>query len=252
MLSKKNAPGFILIVVAAMVLAACSSRIPEQNPTAEQRFRMGMNEYLDEDWFDTIQHFEVIRLQFPGSAVADSARYFTGMCRFHREEYLLASYEFSQIIVGGRAAGLSSDAQYMYAACYYELSPKPALDQSYTIKAIDALQTFIELYPSHPRVKEADERIAELRDRLAEKEYKTGILYRKMDNNASALIYFDSVIDKYYMTSYIDDAMAAKARILVRQKKTQEADKLIKTFVEKYPDSPYISEMRGLLSEQGK
>ena len=90
-------PMLVLIAVTAL-LGACSATDPQDLPTAEERFRLGMTEYADGDYVDAIQHFEVIRLQFPGSPVADSARYFLGMSRYNREEYLLGSYEFNQLI----------------------------------------------------------------------------------------------------------------------------------------------------------
>ena len=128
------------LLCTAAVLFACSSSDLPDNPTAEQQFRLGMEEFQDENYQEAIQHFEVIRLQYPGSSVADSARYFTALSRFQREEYLLASYEFNQIIQSGASRELMADSYYQFAQCYYELSPKVDLDQSYTMRAIDALQ----------------------------------------------------------------------------------------------------------------
>jgi outer membrane protein assembly factor BamD len=234
---------------AALAVSGCSASKPEGPVPAEERFRMGMAEYNDENWFDATQHFEVIRLQYPGSVVADSARYFCGMARYHREEYLLASYDFTQLITGGTSPGLASDAQYMYAECFYQLSPPAALDQSYTTRAIDALQTFIEAYPKHPRVPDAEGQIAELRDKLAEKEYRTGVLYMKMDNDAAALVYFNTVGDRYYNTAVADDALEASIRVLVRLRRDAEARRAITRFLERYPDSPLTDNVRALQAE---
>jgi outer membrane protein assembly factor BamD len=243
-------PLLFALLLAAAGAAGCSSSQPEAPVSAAERFRMGMAEYQDENWFEAIQHFEIIRLQFPGNVVADSSRYFCGMSRYHREEYLLASYDFSQLVTGGTSPGLAADAQYMYAECYYQLSPPPALDQSYTVRAIDALQTFIELYPKHPRVADAEKKIAELRDRMAEKEYRTGVLYVKMENDAAALVYFDAVIDRYYNTAWADDASAQKIRILIRRGRGAEAARAITRFFEKYPDSPLTDQVRGMQTDQ--
>jgi outer membrane protein assembly factor BamD len=237
------------VLTAVLALQGCSSSNPEGPVPAEERFRMGMAEYADEDWFEAIQHFEVIRLQFPGSSVADSARYFCGMARYHREEYLLASYDFTQLITGGASPSLAADAQYMYAECYYQLSPPQELDQSYTMRAIDALQAFIEGYPKHPRVRDAEAQIAELREKLAEKEYRTGVLYAKMDNDDAALVYFTTVGDRYYNTSYADDALDATIRILVRKHRDQEARKAVARFLERYADSPLADGIRALQAQ---
>ena len=235
-----------VMLVAVFLLAACSGSDVAENPTAESEFRLGMEEYLDENYQEAIQHFEVIRLQYPGSAVADSARYFSALSRFQREEYLLASYEFNQIIVGGASRELMADAYFQFAQCYYELSPDVQRDQTYTTRAIDALQNFIEAYPSHPKAQQAEKQTLELVNRLAEKEFLTGVLYENMEAPESALIYFRTVTDRYYNTDFADDGMAGVVRSLLALKRYGDAVAAAKEFAEKHPDSEYRSEVASL------
>jgi outer membrane protein assembly factor BamD len=236
---------FLVLIVATVLFGACSATDPQDLPTAEERFRLGMTEYADGDYIDAIQHFEVIRLQFPGSPVADSARYFLGMSRYNREEYLLGSYEFNQLIQYNPNSTLQADAQYMHAMCYVALSPKSPLDQNYTVRAIDALQSFIETHPRHAKAQDAEKTLLELVAKLAQKEYNTGVLYMKLENYKSAELYFDTVIDKYYNTEFADDAAAMKIRILVRRKQDAQVAGAVAGFVKKYPASPYIDEVQG-------
>ncbi len=237
-----------LLCIAAAFLACSSSDVPE-NPTAEQQFRLGMEEYLDESYQEAIQHFEVIRLQYPGSSVADSARYFTALSRYQREEYLLASYEFNQIIQSGSSRELMADSYYQFAQCYYQLAPKVDLDQTYTMRAIDALQNFVEAYPRHEKAQEVEKQVIELVNRLAEKEYNTAILYEKMEVPESALIYFSAVVDRYYNTDYADDAMAGKIRSLLAMKLYSDAIAVGKEFMEKHPESEYRREVESNMRE---
>ncbi|MFZ1728840.1 MAG: outer membrane protein assembly factor BamD [Bacteroidota bacterium] len=231
-----------LLCIAAVLLACSSSAVPE-NPTAENEFRLGQEEYLDGNYQEAVQHFEVIRLQFPGSSTADSARYFTALCRYQREEYLLASYEFNQIIQSGSSRELMADAYYQFAQCYYQLAPKVQLDQTYTSRAIDALQNFVEAYPKHAKAQDVEKQVIELVNRLAEKEYDTAILYEKMEVPESALIYFNTVVDRYYNTDYADDAFAGKVRSLLAMKRYADVLSAEKDFLEKYPASEYRKEV---------
>lgn len=235
--------GFFILT---FTFASCGSDDLTREMSASERFQIAMNEYNDEDYLDALQQFDVIRLQYPGSIVSDSARYFAGMSRFKREEFLLASYEFNQVRMGAPTSGLLADGQYMYALSYTMLSPEVPLDQTYTLRAIDAMQSFIEMYPRHPKVTEAEEHITTMYNKLAEKEYDTGVLYVKMEDPDAALIYFNSVIDKYYSTTFADDAMYRKIEILVRKKEKTEAEKTIQLFLEKYPESPYRDDVIAL------
>lgn len=235
----------LLFLSVIVLLSACASTEITDTPTAEQRFAMGMEEYEDENWLEAINEFEIIRLQYPGSAVADSARYYTGMARFQREEYLLASYEFNRLITGGRSADLADEAYYMYAQCYYEMSPKVQLDQTATERAIDALQSFVEAYPSHPKAPEVEKQVLELVNKLADKEYETAVLYEKMENRSAALIYYGTVVDRYYNTYIVDEAHAGKIRMLLELQRYEEAESSVEEFLQKYPESPLRDEVIG-------
>ena len=234
---------WLISMVCIAVFFACSSKVVIDNPNAEQRFHLGMAEYNDGNYLEAIQHFEVIRLQFQASAIADSAKFYAGMSHFQREEYLLGQYEFTQLIQNFPKSPLLPGSYFMYAQCLYKLSPRVDLDQSYTVKAIDALQTFVEVYATHPKAQEAEAQLKELFEKLAQKEFDTGVLYVKMQNSTAALVYFNNVIDRYYNTSYADDALVQKIRILMRRKNYTEADDVMQTFLRKYPDSPFRDEI---------
>ncbi len=231
------------LIALLILLAACSGTTEVETTSAAQRFALGMEEYADENYLEALQHFEVIRLQYPASAVADSARYFTGMCRYQREEYLLATYEFNQLIQGGNSRALGADAYHMFSQCYYEMSPKVQLDQTSTQRAIDALQTFVELYPEHPAAAGTEKQVLELVNKLAEKEYDTGVLYEKMENRTAALLYFSTVVDRYYNTYFVDDGLAGRVRMLMELKRYDEAEADIEEFVSKYADSPWFDDV---------
>jgi len=216
---------------------SCSSTDVVENHTAEVRFRLGMEEYSNGNYLGALTHFEIIRLQFPGSSISDSARLFTGKARFERGEYLLASYEFNQLVQGGVSRELLPEAYYMFALCYYEMSPRWQLDQTYTHRAIDALQSFIESFPGHAKAARAEQMVIELVSKLAKKEFETASLYEKMENRESALIYYGIVTDRYYTTEYADDAQAAKVRILIEMKRYDEATRAIEEFLERHANS---------------
>ena len=220
-----------------------------ETPSAEERFQLGLAEFMEENYLEALNHFEVIRLQFPGSSVADSARYYTGLARFEREEYLLASFEFNQLLQGSASRDLLPESYYMFAQCYYEMSPKPQLDQSHSLRAIDALQNFVEAYPSHPKASRAEQQVVELVTKLAKKEYDTAILYEKLENRESALVYYNTVIDRYYNTEYADDATAAKIRVLLRLRRFALAERTVKDFFERYPGSELTETVRQYSAE---
>ena len=59
-------------------------------------------------------------------------------------------------------------------------------------------------FPNSEFKGEANGQILELRNKLAQKEYATGILYIKMEEYPSAIISFESLINNYYDTDILE------------------------------------------------
>ena len=130
--------------------------------------------------------------------------------------------------------------------CYYNLSPDSPLEQSYTIRAIDEFQSFIEYNPAHDLVNDAEGKIKELNNRLAKKLFDTAQLYLKMEYYKSATIYFSSVVDKYHDTPFAEPALLGKVKSLIPRKKYDEAKQEVDKFLQRYPESSLKNEAQSL------
>ena len=65
---------------------------------------------------------------------------------------------------------------------------------------------FIEVFPASDLINDAEDAMLALRLKLAQKDYEVGRMYLKLEEYDSALIYFRSVLNHYYDTSFSDDA----------------------------------------------
>lgn len=236
----------ILIVSIIWILPSCGSSTAIKNISAEERFEIGKQKYDDEDYLEAINEFEIIRLQYPGSAMADDAQYYLAECRVKLEEFLLAATEYQELIRSMPASQFVPISQYKIGMCYYNLSPKSSLDQQYTLRAIDEFQTFIEYYPQNEFAPDAGVKIQDLNNRLAKKLFDTGELYMILEYFKSATIYFSDVVEKYHDTEYAEPALFGKIKSLIARKRNQEAKKEIETFIDKYPSSRLRSEIEAL------
>lgn len=226
-----------LALAAGLILGGCSSGEQVTTLSAEERFESGKRLFDDGDYLEAINEFTVVTLQYQGSGVADDAQYYLGECRFMREEYLVAAFEYQQLMRNLPASPLVPDALFKIGLCYYHLSPRSALDQQYTHKAIDELQTFVEYNPAHPRAVEAEALIKELTTRLARKSYEIARQYALLEYYKSALFYFDDVIEKYHDTEYAPPSYLAKAEVLLARRRFADALRTITIFLEKFPVS---------------
>ncbi|MBI5020255.1 MAG: outer membrane protein assembly factor BamD [Ignavibacteriales bacterium] len=224
-----------LNIITMFLLTSCSSSDVTKSITADERFEMGKKLFDDEDYLEAIHEFEIVKIQFPGSTVADDAQYYLAESRYKMEEYLLAAQEYQELTRNMSASSFIPLAQFKVGMCYYNLSPSSSLDQQYTHRAIDEFQSFIEYHPTHELAQEATANIKKLNENLAKKLYETAELYMNMEYYKSATIYFNNVIEKFHDTPFAENAYLGKVRALILRKKYSDAGKEINKYFEKYP-----------------
>ena len=225
------------LLLAGLTFAGCGSTEKTQIGTAEERFAHAKQLYDDGDYLEAVSEFTVVTLQFSGSAHASEAQFYLGECRYARGEYLLAAFEYQQLRRNYPASSRSAEAQFKLGLCYYRLSPKIVLDQQYTRKAIDELQTFVEYYPGDAHAVEADSLIHDLNTKLAQKQIQTARLYATLGYVKAALFYFDDVIERYHDTEYGPLAYIEKTQFLIDRKRYADADVVISRFISLYPSN---------------
>jgi outer membrane protein assembly factor BamD len=237
---------WLMVCTVALVLAGCGGGEVTKVMTVEERFAHAKMLFDKGNHLEAINEFTVITLQYQGSAFAADAQYYLGECRFGRDEYLLAAFEYSVVKRNYPASPRVADAQYKLGVCYYTLSPRSALDQQYTRRALDELQSFVEYYPSHTMAVDAEAKIKDLTVRLAKKQYDTAKLYRTMEFYRAAIFYFDDVIEKYHDTEYAPLSSIDKVELLIGRNHYTEAAAEAKRFMERYPNSVLRGRMETL------
>ena len=93
---------------------------------------------------------------------------------------------------------------------------------------------------------DAEVMIKELNEKLAHKEYNAAYIYSKLEFYRAALKYYDNVVEIYHDTKYAPLAMYDKTRLLISRDRNADALIEINKFLEKYPSSDYVKDMRDL------
>jgi outer membrane protein assembly factor BamD len=227
----------ILLSLTVVLFWSCSSSVVVSELTPEEHLKYAIKLYEEEDYLEAVKEFESILLQYAGSSLIDDAQYYVGLTRYKREEYIIAAYEFSKLIKNMPASSFVADAQFMLAECYYGLSPNYNLDQVYTKKAILEYQVFIDFFPLNERVHKAEEKINELNEKLALKDFTIAKIYEKMDYYTASMKYFDYVVETYHDTEYASKALFRKIMLLMEREREDEALADMKKFMLLFPDS---------------
>ena len=195
--------------------------------------------FKNKDYEQAKIQFKILTLNNPGAEFIDEGQFLLAQCHFKQKAYILAADEFNRLIRLYQRSQWVDDAQFMVAMCDYKLSPKPALDQKYTRQAVANFQRFLEDFPNSKLVPEAERLLTLCRTKLAQKDYKSGELYRKFKDYHAGLVYFNSVLDSYYDTEFAHPALYWKSECLYRLERKSEAADSFREFISRYPRSEF-------------
>lgn len=240
--------GLLVIVLTGIALVAngCAATQELEQLSAEQRYARAVTLFSEKSYLDAYEEFRIVTLQNQGSVFADSAQFRMGECRFLREEYLLAAYEYDVLIRTMPTSKLVPEARFRRAMSYYQQSPEYYHDQTSTRQAIDEFQSFIEYHPTDSLVTDAEAKIGELNAKLARKEFENGVTYMYMEYYRSAATTFDHVLEKYHDSPFAEQAQLRKAEAMLKRNKLPEAKTEIEKFLTKYPNSKFKPDAESL------
>ena len=220
--------------------------------TADQQFADAKAAYAKEDYAEAIRLFEEVRLQAPASPIAAEATYLEAMSRYNQELFAGSAVDFRAVRRNYPNSPFASRAQYMVGESYYQISPRPELDQTYTMLALTEFQNFLHDFPppsatptpSSPMMNSskaimsltdsAQMRVLEIRQRLSQKHFNAAKLYDKLEDTKSAAVYYQRVLDNYYDTPPATESELRLAEINVNRKQLDDARKELDGFDTKY------------------
>ncbi len=140
-----------------------------------------------------------------GSPDEKQIRYYMAYSYYGQGDYFSASTLFKQIFITFPLSGEAEESLYMSAKAMYDASPRYQLDQTYSYKAIDAFQYFIDVYPKSSLLAQANGFMDELRTKLEEKLIYSANLYYNTSNYQAAALTFNNVLLDFPDTKDAED-----------------------------------------------
>jgi outer membrane protein assembly factor BamD len=141
----------------------------------------------------------------------------------------------------------------MKAFSNYRLSPSYRLDQTFSQKAIEEFQLFVNTYPTSDRVEECNRLIDVLRAKLQKKAYAEGELYFNLRNYESAVRSFENLLRDFPETADSEKVrymvirslfLYANNSVVTKQpERFSSVTKKMGDFKKKYPSTRFRKEL---------
>ena len=199
---------------------------------------------------------------FKGTDKAEESLYLLAMSYYENKEYYDATAYFQTYYNRYPKGKYTEMARFFAGYGYYLDSPDPQLDQTYTVKAIEELQAFLDLFPKSDKVSIAQSAIFELQDKLTLKQLQNAQLYYNLgtymgNNYEAAIITAQNAIKEYPYSKDTEERemLILKSRyqiasLSVEEKKTDRFREVIDeyySFINNYPDGPNRQEADNIL-----
>lgn len=208
----------IMILLGSLALSVACTNKKVSNPLADVGSKQP-DKVLFDRAMDAMKHnrFEVSRLTlqtlintYPDSeyiaraklALADSWYAEGGSGALAQAES-----EYKDFITFFPTMPEAAEAQLKIANIHYQQMEKPDRDYTHALRAEDEYRNLILQFPNSKLVPEAKQRLLEVQEVLAEREYRVGRFYYMRQSYPAAIARLRSVVDKYPLYSGADEVL---------------------------------------------
>jgi len=218
--------------------------------------------YEEESWLKAQTLYDIVIPYYRGKVEAEDLFYKYAYTYYNMRDYILSAHYFQSFANSFVNSAKREEAAFMSSYSEYQMSPIAALDQTYTEKAIESLQLFINTYPNSERIETCNKLIDELRLKLEEKAYQQGILYYNIKQYVSAVTSFENMLKDFPETKKAEElrymivkASYEYAKNSIYEKREERLEETLahyNVFKKKYPRSKYSKKAREIKKETEK
>jgi outer membrane protein assembly factor BamD len=251
---------FLPVVLLTCFLFGCNGInkvLKSKDP--EYKLRMAEQYYTKKKYNFAQQLYEDVMPFYRGRPEFEDIYYKYAYCAYYQRDYLNAENLFKTFLEIYPNSSKAEEVDYMRAYTFYKQSPKPELDQSNTVRAMQMMQTFINTHPGSARNQEASDIIDICRQKLETKDHKAAQLYYDIGQFRASAVAFNTLLNSYPDSDKADEfkMMAIRsyfrfAEMSVEEKKAERFEKVVEEcneFMDRFPDSPFTKEVQQYLSQ---
>ncbi len=142
-------------------------------------------------------------------------------------------------------------AQMQVAMANYNEMPKPDRDTTHTKAAEEEFQTFLLKYPKDPLAPQAEQRLREVQEILAEGQFRVAYYYYLKGDRRAAAGRLIPLVRRYPLYSKSDESLWMLGQIFEKSERKDLAGAYYGQIVKNYPLSEHATDAKGKLKDFG-
>jgi outer membrane protein assembly factor BamD len=245
------------VLLAILTLNGCGRKQPALLITPETQrastasakeiselWETAMWEYHGGHWGDAQKSLERLTLELPpGDSLVVEVHFRLAETYFAQKSQLQATREFRKVSDDTPNSSLAPEALLRAGDAFADLWRRPELDPSYGQSALATYQELLNRYPTSPAAAKAKQRIADLEEFFAVKEYKASQFYYKLKAYDSAVLYLRDLVATYPRTSVAPAALVSLIGLYKRLGYKEDAEETCGYLRRFHPGAPRTDEV---------
>jgi outer membrane protein assembly factor BamD len=198
----KKKPPMLNAEPGSQAAGATAAGIDSLWAVAEKRFRMG-------SWAEAGEALERVNLEMlPTDPRRTRMHFLLAESLFQQGDYIQAAREFRHVSDDTPGDPLAPDALLRAGDSFAALWRRPELDPTYGQTAMSTYTEVTTRFPGTSAARQGQQRLAQLQDLFAWKQYRAGRYYMHLKAYDSAILYYRDVVATYPRTQAAPKALA--------------------------------------------
>ncbi len=254
----------LYLFVFILLLGGCKSEFEKIRASGDTQLihKKAFELYEQEEYLRAQTLFELIIPAYRGRPELEKIYFTYAYTYYYLNKYVLANYYFKTFATTFPTSTFKEEAEFMVAYSSYQLSPSFRLDQTYSGKAIEEFETFVNNYPQSERVKECNRLIDELRLKLEHKTFVEGQLYYDLRQYQAAIAVFENLLKDFpetnnaeqirYLIAKSSYDLASNSVFTKQEERYKQAVGYAKDYLSKFSDNKNTSEVQSIYNNSVK
>ncbi len=246
---------FLISLFCILLVSGCRGKKAEISPelanSAETMFREG-EKYLKKDPERARLYFRQVIDSFPQSFYAQQSKLAIADSYFRKRDeanMILAASEYREFINLFPFSPSAPYAQFQIAMTYYKKIYSPGRDQTKTQQALEEFKKVLTNYPTSEEAKEAQEKILDCEDKLAEHAFQIGLHYYKVGSYRAAIIRLREILTAYPNYSGLERVYYYLGASFYKGKNYSQSSSFFTKLITDYPQSKFAKKAKKKLEE---
>lgn len=249
----RTPPILMALIVLLLTAASCDNynKVLKSNDV-DLKLERAKHYYNKGDYYRAIPLMDELIIIYRGREELEEIYLMYCYAHYGQGNYLVSAYNFKNYATFYPKNPKAEEALFMTAKSYFMLTPPPELDQTNALKALDALQYFLSVYPNSSFKAEANSMADKLMLKMEIKDFSAAKLYFDMQQYRAAAVSF-----KNLLKSYPDSPRAEEIHFLIvksyylfarnsiqakQHERYEETIEAYKALENRYPQSEYLKE----------